>query len=183
MGRRGCSGRRIGKLSKINMLCVDTKDIAWAAGFFEGDGYFCLRKTSPSIIVAQVNREPLERLFRIFGGSIVGPYQAKNAKANPACRWQIFGAPAASIMMTVFCFMSRKRKDAIKRALQAWKASPGNPSVWLARGFCKNNHPLSGDNYIVSPSGHGRCRQCGIVSRRRYYQENKEKWRGGYKAQ
>lgn len=51
-------------------------DIAWAAGFFDGEGCIVLHSNGSSPVlrlrldVGQVDRRPLEKLVAIFGGSI-----------------------------------------------------------------------------------------------------------------
>lgn len=156
---------------------MDIKEAHWAAGFLEGEGYFPITARM-SIRACQVNPEPLYRLQRLLGGRILGPYTPKNRKAQPFFRWDLNGTNGAAVMMTLYSLMSEKRKASIAAALRIWKVAPGNPNVWLARGTCKNGHDITGNNYVVAPSGHGRCRQCGIDGRRRYYKKHKEKWRG-----
>ncbi len=46
-------------------------DVAWAAGFIEGEGTFvCSHGRGIRVKVVQVNREPLDKLQRLFGGKI-----------------------------------------------------------------------------------------------------------------
>ena len=155
---------------------MDLKKLHWVAGFLEGEGCFHVGGRT-SMAAAQVQIEPLEKVQRILGGTINGPYSTKNPKRKPFFSWRLNGVPAIAAMLTLFSLLSPKRKAAITRAVQEWKAAPGNPKSWLARGTCNNGHDLTGANYIVAPSGHGRCRQCGIEGRRRYYAKNKDKWR------
>lgn len=49
----------------------EADDLAWAAGFLEGEGSFCIRSNGRWFLGAgQVDREPLERLQALFGGNI-----------------------------------------------------------------------------------------------------------------
>jgi hypothetical protein len=74
---------------------VNCEELAWAAGFIEGEGCFHggLTKNSRkrrlqryiTFTVTQTNMEPLERLQRLFGGHI---YSAKRQKAHHAEAWQ-----------------------------------------------------------------------------------------------
>lgn len=152
-------------------------DIAWAAGFLEGEG--CFHSGSRiSIRAAQVQPEPLHKLKSILGGNVTGPYTKKQLNHRPSYDWNLNGCDAIAAMMTMYPLLSGKRKASIRSAIGKWKLAPGNARLWKARGFCKNGHDLTSSNYVVAPSGHGRCRQCGIESRKRYYDKNKEKWRG-----
>lgn len=51
---------------------VSTLQLAWAAGFIEGEGSF-----SNTVTAAQVQKEPIERLHALFGGRI---YQRQNKR-------------------------------------------------------------------------------------------------------
>jgi hypothetical protein len=151
------------------------QDIAWAAGFLEGEGYFYSR-ARVSIRAAQVQLEPLEKMRSILGGKVNGPYQPKQPNHRPFYDWQLNGHHAIAAMMTLYTLMSPKRKEAIRVAISKWKVSPGNSRLWIARGFCKNGHDLTGANYKLYPSGHGQCMQCAREGRKRYYDKNKDKW-------
>jgi hypothetical protein len=72
---------------------LQREELAWAAGFFDGEGtvVYSLRRTpvgtaqrSLGIQVAQIDREPLERLVAVLGvGYVRGPYKTKNPNAKP----------------------------------------------------------------------------------------------------
>jgi len=49
------------------------EEIAWAAGFFEGEGTIMLvrNKCAGSVAVGQKFRGPLDRLQSLFGGSVI----------------------------------------------------------------------------------------------------------------
>jgi hypothetical protein len=96
-------------------------ELAWSAGFFEGEASF---KTTgihtPGILVSQVNREPLDRLLAIFGGQI--RFQRKQKPGwSDQYNWYVHAARAVGIAMTIYQFMSAKRKTQIEKMLRAWK--------------------------------------------------------------
>ena len=109
---------------------VSTAELYWAAGFMEGEGSFgayrsntanCVLRTT----VSQVQREPLERLQKMFGGNISVIKRIKERR-NRQDIFQLYwiGSKSAAIMMTLFDLMSPKRKDQIETALKAWRDSP-----------------------------------------------------------
>jgi hypothetical protein len=102
-----------------------SRDIGWAAGFLEGEGYFSWNRTAISVQASQVQREPLDRLQMLFGGRINGPYSSKNQ--NPYFRWSLCGTRAAEVCMTLFVLMSPKRKEKMASILAEWRsrAKPG----------------------------------------------------------
>lgn len=115
-----------------------TIEIAWAAGFLEGEGGFvaCRNKTSSFTISAvQVQREPLERLLRLFGGHLKGYHRKKYGLIH---RWTVNGSHAVSVGFTIFPFMSVKRKAQIVRIVEEWKACPGKNNRWKTE--CPRGH-------------------------------------------
>lgn len=54
---------------------VDREQLAWAAGFFDGEGNTCCTKGGVRVQVWQCDREPLDRFHSIVGlGKMMGPY-------------------------------------------------------------------------------------------------------------
>ena len=139
---------------------LDIKELYWAAGFIEGEGSFNSVKSWSSIQVAQVQKEPLERLARLFGGSFY--YKTRtNPKHNNVWTWYATGARARGIMMTIYSLMSSKRKLQIVKALAAFKGTK------LA---CKFGHKLvhMGITKIVKW-----CLECKRASALKYYYKNR----------
>lgn len=92
-----------------------TADLAWAAGFLEGEGNFGTnrRELSASQVVraTQKNREPLYRLQTLFGGTVAA------VRSDGFGEWRTYGARARGIMLTLFPFLSAWKRTDIKRAL------------------------------------------------------------------
>jgi hypothetical protein len=99
---------------------MNNMNISWAAGFLEGEGSFGYWGTTPKVVCPQMQREPLERLQRIFGGTI-----GIRGRQHPISYWWANGTLAISIMMTVYSLMSPKRKKQIEKAIAVWKTKPG----------------------------------------------------------
>lgn len=98
-----------------------TLDIAWAAGVYEGEGTcgmggggkgFCLS-------VSQKDPELLYRLRRLFGGSITGPTEG-------GChRWILGGIRGRGFAMTIFTFLTTRRRQQTLRALGSDETAAG----------------------------------------------------------
>lgn len=101
-------------------------DIAWAAGFIEGEGCFSSASvSSPRIRVSQCNIEPLMRIQALFGGSI-RPNKPHDPRHNSQYCWSLSGPRGRGLMYTIFTYMSPKRRLQIKEALgiepkQRWR--------------------------------------------------------------
>ena len=76
-------------------------DIAWAAGVFEGEG--CCTDLHQAV-VTQKDTWLLYRLQALFGGTISLNY------SNGCSRWILTGSRARGFLMTMFSFLSPKRK-------------------------------------------------------------------------
>lgn len=102
---------------------INTKELYWAAGFLEGEGSFgCWSKSKAHgryrqfvVCAEQVQREPLERLLKLFGGSINSGRVRDNK--NRIFRWRVYSTRARGLAMTLFCLMSPRRKEQIHKML------------------------------------------------------------------
>jgi hypothetical protein len=92
--------------------------IAWAAGFIEGEGTFAGRSSysrTEHVSAPQLQKEPLTRLVEYFGGSI---HCRRTAKGKKYYNWQATGSRARGVMLAIFSFMSPRRRNQIKAALR-----------------------------------------------------------------
>ena len=123
--------QRLIEIAPRNGAPLMVHDLYWAAGFLEGEGWFGWSKQGkgkPVITCSQVQREPLDRLMRIFGSNIYERKAQTLAKhplgKGPMWCWQTSGRKAAAIMMTLYSLMSPKRQTQIIESLDKWKANP-----------------------------------------------------------
>lgn len=132
---------------------MDTHELAWAAGFFDGEGCSSNRrdKSRPDYVsvvvkIGQSDRRPLDRFQKaVLGlGSIGGPYQKKpghkpvytlsfgafhEAQAVVAMLWKWLGEDKRSQAIRVFkaAKLSKGMKDDIaRRNLMAYNADLAN---------------------------------------------------------
>lgn len=100
-------------------------DLAWAAGFLEGEGCFSRVGASGHAEACQVNEEPIVRLQTLFGGTVsqrlqsrrILPNGSESRSGSPIWRWRVSGARARGIMFTLFHFLSARRRGQILAAL------------------------------------------------------------------
>ena len=147
---------------KLKNVALSVRDIAWAAGFLEGEGCFGDNHGSPVIAASQVQREPLERLIINFGGSLhhysANHNQRKYSYGGAIWMWRICGSKAAGMMMTLFSLMSPKRRIKIRNILKRWKKQPGYGHN-RRDNVCKKGH-----RYTRYLSGRKRCLPCGNIA-------------------
>lgn len=133
---RVCRGQK--ELPKFRQLSPEelkpvkspsTLDIAWAAGIYEGEGN-CTpiiykdghRKPSLRVSVCQKSPEILYKLRDMFGGSV---YERQGIKTKASksgftdiCTWYVYADRAYGIALTLFSFLSCRRREQIKKALE-----------------------------------------------------------------
>jgi len=95
---------------------LNARDLAWAAGFLEGDGYFGRNTTTQEVAVHQKQLWPLERLKLLFGGSI-HPTRRQGILCADYWRWRISGATARGLMMSVYSLLSPEKQEQVLHAL------------------------------------------------------------------
>ena len=146
----------------------NTRNFAWAAGFLEGEGCFeCDLHNGIRVSASQVQRWPLEYCERIFGGKIFIRKAWGNNKQQ--FRWAVMGTRAAGVMMTLYGFMSPKRKERMFSAVQQWISRPA-ANKYKTR--CPLGHPYAGYNLITRPARRN-CRECANIIKSRYYYRKK----------
>lgn len=95
-------------------------DIAWAAGFYEGEG--SCQKTaregsvSQSVKIQQNDPEPLRKLQRLFGGSVTQS-RSRGFNPKPIYIWLACGPRGRGFLYTVFSFLSARRRKQVRVAL------------------------------------------------------------------
>lgn len=148
---------------------LQTKDIAWTAGFLEGEGCFTPPALSPrmggcSITVPQVEKEPLERLVSLYGGKLI--HKKNGGFGRTIWLWSLYGSNAIALAMTIYVAMSPKRQQAIELMISRWKAAPGR-GYFKNSPVCKRGHSDWGKN---PTTGWRFCQTCAAASRQRYVQ-------------
>ena len=105
------------------------EDLAWAAGFMEGEGTFYCNiqkgrkeghksQAAISVRAVQVEREPLERLQRIFPfGKLYGPYLGKSNR-QPHYQFAIHSFEGGqALIAALWPWLSSKRRNQAKTAI------------------------------------------------------------------
>lgn len=95
-------------------------ELAWAAGFFDGEGCVILRKSNNTyavrISVSQVNPTPINKLKKLFGGHICFQ-KSKNDNWNDQWKWEQDSKSGASTLELLLPFLVVK-KDVAELAIE-----------------------------------------------------------------
>lgn len=100
----------------ISTISPTVRDLAWAAGFIDGEGSFLWNGSSEMISVPQKDKELLVKLQTLFGGGLTARPTKYGYRMNV---WQVYGARARGVAMTLYSFMSDRRKAQIGQMLAA----------------------------------------------------------------
>lgn len=122
---------------------VILSNIGWAAGFYEGEGSFHKHYVS----ITQKDRWPLEHLVKLFGGEI--------SEYNGYFYWRIYGAKCRGFVLTIFTFLSPRRRRQIIEYPLFFK----DPK-FLSNQVCQNGHPYVEGSYQIIESRGKQVKQC-----------------------
>jgi|SRR5882724_8106229 len=111
------------------------KDIGWVAGLLEGEGYFGLNKGTPRIYVNQTDKDTVEKLRDIMSPDSKIGFQARDKTRQNIYRFWLYGTPAVSWMMTIYCMMSARRKKDIKEIIHFWQSEHGAREFKMAEVY------------------------------------------------
>ena len=95
-----------------------THEIAWAAGFFDGEGFVSIQERNHKeytgyylrIGVNHVAPEPLYELLRLFGGTVVKDTKLPIGNRKQRHRWVTSTRNAANCLQQMLPYMRNKNK-------------------------------------------------------------------------
>jgi hypothetical protein len=96
------------------------EEVSWAAGVYEGEG--CVTATKKNgifVTVTQKDKWLLERFVELFGGRFY--YYPQHRRAG---YWARYGVSGRDFLMTIYPWLSPRRKTQIDRALAKRDAMP-----------------------------------------------------------
>lgn len=108
------------------MKILETQiELAWSAGFLDGEGSFGTYKESSStskyryrIQCAQVHREPLDRLQAALGGSVRGPYGPYKTTKQAYFQWAVHSDEAVNATYLLMPYLSSVKSEQATAAME-----------------------------------------------------------------
>lgn len=181
-GRRGLQARV--------RLRVDREELAWAAGFFDGEGTTRAHGTQkwPGLSVPQSGTltdppQVLLRFQRVFGGLgyVTGPeLDADRPHIKPRWTYHAHGYEVVQAMIAMmWCWIGPIKRSQAASALLQFRALPvplRRPGVTRGRPLnvtCKRGH--SYDDAYVDRLGRRYCRPCRDDHQQKAYRERKRR--------
>lgn len=111
---------------------MDREELAWAAGFIDGEGSFGIqkgngkRKDLPFFSAGQVDRRVLDRLcVALEVGKVYGPYTTKNPNENDYHYFRVTGRKKViQIASMVWPWLSHVKREQYGRAIRQTATEP-----------------------------------------------------------
>lgn len=94
-------------------------DIAWAAGVYEGEGSTDYHSRATRVTVTQKDGWILHKFRALFGGSVryEGRHTLYRGEYRGNHRWYLRGSRARGFLLTVFSWLSPRRRLQVRKAL------------------------------------------------------------------
>lgn len=162
------------------------EELAWAAGFFDGEGHTRVRavqtnRKNPQVtiglVISQAGApELLERFKRAVGvGAVNGPYEYRHRRPTQKAFYSYGATSFENVQHCIACLWpwlgSVKRHQALE-VLRRWHAQPRR--WYRTRGHnrvvCIRGHRVEGANLYTTKSGYASCREC-----KRIWERNRSK--------
>ena len=110
---------RWGQYMKPSLVAKDSPtilDIVWASAIHEGEGHCNFQEGTHRVTVTQHDPWVLKKLKRLFGGSISRVYT--NPAGSKYRKWVIYGPRARGFLMTIYKWLSPRRKKQVRECLR-----------------------------------------------------------------
>lgn len=122
------------------------EDLAWAAGFLVGEGTVYFRQRGgPDAYCPQAEREPLERLVKIFGGTIYGPTPPRGLGTKEMYEWRLSGfAEVQNAVAQMWSWLSPRRREQWGGAI---KQTAARKSGWQRCSALGHKITKNGEGY------------------------------------
>jgi hypothetical protein len=146
------------------MKITKITEIAWLAGILEGEGTFTFAGPTPTIKIGMTDKDTIEKVKKIIGED--NEISEDEYSNKTLYIYRVYGYKAISWMMTLYSFMSLRRKEKIKEIIIKWQVDNNNMLRRHTIGDrCRKGHLITKFNSIQTRTGY-RCRLCGTENHR-----------------
>lgn len=140
---------------------LSREELAWAAGFFDGEGCTYAMKRSDAytrvaLDVGQVNKDTLERFRAAVGGlgSVVGPYSHRaRPQSKPIYQYRASSfEDVQAVLAMLWAWLGPHKREQALTAMA--KATPYRSVA------CKRGHVFARDGVMMLKDGRKQCLPC-----------------------
>jgi hypothetical protein len=140
------------------------RDLYWAAGLLEGEGYFGVRRANRDLViqVGMTDSDVIERMQRVLD---CGSIKQRRLHSGKICHTLTIArqADAKRVMELVLPLMGNRRAERIRACLAARALVPPPRRDWT---HCRRGHEFAGSNLRLIVEGQytkRRCRACETI--------------------
>jgi hypothetical protein len=164
---------------------MDTWKVAWAAGFFQGEGYIGVSTSKTGVKSVQIrisqhyDPTPLQKFVDYFGqGNVLGPYLRDGELKY--YQYHKGGIVAEEIAITMLPYLSGRKEKQVREALDIMTKYRESRGGFNKKTRSKNTktHCPSGHEYAVygklNPYGYTICKSCHAESKRKLRKKKRE---------
>lgn len=104
---------------------IDSYDLAWCAGLYEGEGTVSATDHSIQASLVSTDLDVLEELCRRMGvGGIRGPMSPSDIGKKPYYRWEVSSRDAIFAMKSIRPWLKERRTAQVDRAIERYENRP-----------------------------------------------------------
>lgn len=160
---------------------IDREELAWAAGFYDGEGSTFLRKSHdikrPSMGISQLERLPLERFQAAVGG--LGRIYPGSPSSGTTWMWHANRVgDTYTVIALLWHWLSEPKRWQARRVLGYYNTdyeARRQRNRNRRKTSCVRGHPFDDENtYLVVATGGRRCRACDKMRRSLRTQRQRE---------
>jgi hypothetical protein len=145
----------------MKILAVDKPEIAYAAGLFEGEGCITVSRGRARLVISMTDKEPLQRVHAILGGSIRGPYGPYTGNRKPHWQWMIErGDLVKEAYGLMEPWLSSRRQQRFQEVLPHISPHGSGGAAQRAKTHCPRGHAYDKENTRINRTGSRSCRAC-----------------------
>lgn len=154
---------------------ISSTELAWAAGFYDGEGSTGVTRRQLVLTLKQVDPRPIQRLIEALRvGRLLGPYERPDPNQRPIHGWRVFDNEAKAALDLMWPYLSEPKREQAELALARWEKARVGLNVPLSDGIRRSwvNRRLraQGIEPVACSRGHvlaevgrtkgGECRGC-----------------------
>ena len=109
---------------------METKDIYWLAGIWEGEGYFGMHnianrnaRSCPMAALRMTDEDVIAKAAKLLGRKY-NHYKRKDPRFKDVYDLKIGGKHAIGLALTLFSLLGQRRRARIKSIVQYWSKTP-----------------------------------------------------------
>jgi hypothetical protein len=147
---------------------VDTTEVAWLAGLFEGEGSIAIAKNGGTrLSIRMCDRDIIDRVNALFPATtiqVVVPKPAKGYSNQPQTQyaWRISNPETVREILTLILpWLGERRSQRAREVLEHLSTRPGGGGFNRLKTHCAAGHQYSTENTYIRPgTDHRHCRTC-----------------------